>query len=121
MVISLRSIGCIFAEMVNGVPLFTGTSDETQLDIIFRHLGTPDDSVLPGMSELPKYRKDFPKYPMLTDFSTLVGSLEESGVELLASMLAYDPARRITAQDARNHPYFNHLPQSLKKVGEEAV
>lgn len=117
--VDIWSIGCIFAEMVNGVPLFTGTSDDTQLDIIFRHLGTPDDSIFPGMSELPNWKKDFPKYPMLTNLQVLVPNLEPSGVDLLTSMLTYDPMRRITAQDARNHVYFKDLPDSLKKVGND--
>ena len=47
--VDIWSIGCIFAEMVTGSPLFTGTSEETQLDIIFRCLGTPDPSIYPGI------------------------------------------------------------------------
>jgi serine/threonine protein kinase len=107
--------------MVNGVPLFTGTSDDTQLDIIFRHLGTPDDNILPGMSELPNYKKDFPKYPILTHLNSLVPTLDEVGVDLISSMLAYDPMRRITAQDARNHAFFKDLSVSLKKVGDDML
>jgi serine/threonine protein kinase len=105
--------------MVNGVPLFTGTSEDTQLDIIFRCLGTPDDTIFPGMSDLPNWKKDFPKYPMLASMQSLVPTLEASGVELMSSMLAYDPMRRITAQDARNHIYFKDLPESLKKVSDD--
>ncbi len=38
--------------MVTGTPLFTGTSEETQLDTIFRSLGTPDPSIYPGTHSL---------------------------------------------------------------------
>ena len=58
--VDVWSIGCIFAEMVNGTPLFKGTSEETQLDTIFRHLGTPNESTFPGISELPDWRDNFP-------------------------------------------------------------
>jgi serine/threonine protein kinase len=36
------SIGCIFAEMHVGRPLFPGMNDADELDAIFRALGTPD-------------------------------------------------------------------------------
>ena len=81
--VDIWSIGCIFAEMINGNPLFTGTSEDTQLDIIFRHLGTPDESIFPGISELPDWRSDFPNYPPPDSLHVLVPNLEQSGVELL--------------------------------------
>jgi len=54
--VDIWSIGCILAEMVNGAPLFTGTSEENQLDTIFRMLGTPNETSFPGFSELPDYK-----------------------------------------------------------------
>jgi serine/threonine protein kinase len=44
------------SEMFNGRPLFPGTSDADQLDIIFKHLGTPDETTFPGIAELPDYK-----------------------------------------------------------------
>ena len=38
--VDIWSVGCIFAEMCNGRPLFSGTSEADQLDKIFRMLGT---------------------------------------------------------------------------------
>ena len=81
--VDIWSIGCIFAEMINGNPLFTGTSEDSQLDTIFRHLGTPDESTFPGISELPDWRSDFPNYPPPDSLHVLVPNLEQSGVELL--------------------------------------
>jgi hypothetical protein len=34
-------------------------------------------------------------------------------------MLVYDPAQRITAQDARRHAYFNSLPENIKRIGND--
>lgn len=117
--VDMWSIGCIFAEMVNGAPLFTGTSERTQLDIIFRHLGTPNESTFPGISQLPEWRNDFPNYSPPSTLSAVVPSLDDVGVELLSALLTYDPMRRITAQDARRHRYFNDIPEALRRVGED--
>jgi cyclin-dependent kinase len=54
--VDVWSIGCIFAEMANGRPLFAGTSDTDQLDRIFRHLGTPSTEDYPSIAELPDYK-----------------------------------------------------------------
>ncbi|CAM9119903.1 unnamed protein product, partial [Ectocarpus fasciculatus] len=108
--VDIWSIGCIFAEMVNGSPLFTGTSEDTQLDTIFRVLGTPSEAAFPAIVELPEWREDMPQYPPPSSLHKLVPTLEEAGRDLLSQMLVYDPARRTTAQDARKHPYFADLP-----------
>lgn len=116
--VDIWSIGCIFAEMVNGSPLFTGTSEDTQLDTIFRVLGTPSEASFPGIVELPEWRDDMPQYPPPSSLRKLVPKLDDAGIDLLSQMLVYDPARRTTAQDARRHPYFADLPDSIRKVGE---
>lgn len=40
--VDIWSIGCIFAEMCNGKPLFTGTSEATQIETIFKLMGPPE-------------------------------------------------------------------------------
>ena len=69
--------------MVNGGPLFTGNSEETQLDTIFKQLGTPDETTYPGISELPDWRSDFEIYPAPESLKALVPQLEPAGLELL--------------------------------------
>jgi cyclin-dependent kinase len=117
--VDIWSIGCIFAEMVNGAPLFTGTSEETQLDAIFRLLGTPNESTFPGISELPDWKDSFPAYRAPESLQSLVPRLEQQGVLLLQSMLVYDPTQRITAQEARRDPFFNSLPEELRNFGSD--
>lgn len=117
--VDIWSIGCIFAEMVNGTPLFKGTSEETQLDIIFRHLGTPNETNFPGLTELPDWKDTFPQYPSPRSLHDLVPKLDESGVELLTAMLVYDPSQRITAQTARQHRFFDSLPDAIRHAGDD--
>jgi cyclin-dependent kinase len=114
--VDIWSVGCIFAEMANGRPLVAGTSEADQLDRIFRLLGTPNPATdYPAMVHLPEYANfvlgadgaELPPYPPpARGLASLVPTLPSDGVDLLSRMLQYDPARRITAQDALEHPFF---------------
>lgn len=105
--------------MVNGKPLFTGSSEETQLDCIFQCLGTPDELTYPGVTELPEWKDTFTRYSPPEDLQHLVPNLSSSGVDLLQRMLIYDPTKRITAQEARQHDYFIDIPESLRRSGAD--
>lgn len=48
--IDVWSCGCIFAEMISGVPLFRGRDAQDQLLHIMRIIGTPDDRTLRKMA-----------------------------------------------------------------------
>jgi cyclin-dependent kinase len=99
--------------MANGRPLVAGTSEADQLDRIFRLLGTPTILEYPGIVELPEYTSDLPIYPSPRNgIGSLVPRLDSHGVDLLCRMLKYDPARRITAQDALSHVYFDDIKVS---------
>ena len=121
--VDIWSIGCIFAEMCNGRPLFPGNSDTNQLDRIFQKLGVPDEVDYPGIADLP----DWPKVKSKLSSSAarrlkvapsnvrrLVKSdnmITEAGINLLREMMKYDPAKRISARVAMEHPYFSDLEQ----------
>ena len=49
-------------------------------------------------------------------WSRICPRLDEKGVSLLASMLSYDPARRISAQDALCHDYFHDVPGFVPRL-----
>ncbi|XP_047945168.1 cell division control protein 2 homolog C-like isoform X1 [Salvia hispanica] len=108
--VDMWSVGCIFAEMVRMKVLFLGDSEFRQLLIIFRLLGTPTEEVWPGVTSLP----DWHAYPQWEpqDLAHAVPYLGADGVDLLSKMLIYNPADRISAKDAMNHPYFDTLDRN---------
>ncbi|KAJ3546467.1 hypothetical protein NM208_g1981 [Fusarium decemcellulare] len=104
--VDMWSVGCIFAEMCTRKPLFAGDSEIDEIFKIFQILGTPDEDVWPEVTSYPDFKPSFPRWKR--DFSrALCPSLDDDGLDLLDLMLVYDPAHRISAKQARNHPYFD--------------
>ncbi|RXI01625.1 hypothetical protein DVH24_014974 [Malus domestica] len=115
--VDMWSVGCIFAEMARRQALFPGDSEFQQLLHIFRLLGTPSDKQWPGVSSL----RDWHVYPQWEpqNLARAVPALEPEGVDLLAKMLKYDPAERISAKAALDHPYFDTLDKSQVNRGKK--
>jgi len=53
--VDIWSIGCIFAEMCNGAPLFPGTCETNQLDRIFQDCGFPCTTKDTWITALPEW------------------------------------------------------------------
>ncbi|KAI8608357.1 kinase-like domain-containing protein [Chytriomyces sp. MP71] len=103
--VDMWSIGCIFAELSLKHPLFPGDSEIDEIFRIFRVLGTPNEDMWPGISGLPDYKPTFPQWNA-KPLSEVVPGLDTDGLDLLAQLLAYDPAARISAKRALLHPYL---------------
>lgn len=129
--VDMWSMGCIFAEMVTGAPLFNGHTDSEQLLKIFKLFGTPTREEWPGIATCPnvkvvlsdaRYASQFEQqYPStFHDFvrSNELSSLGEQGIDLLRRMLHFEPSRRITALDAYKHPFLQGVPDSQSRAVE---
>ncbi|KAI9560983.1 hypothetical protein GHT06_011939 [Daphnia sinensis] len=102
--VDIWSCGCIFAELFRRKPLFSGQSEADQLSKIFDVIGTPSIDEWPDTS-LPW--NTFANRPATSIYNAVSSSeLCMAGTELLELMLAFDPARRVTAADALRHRYF---------------
>lgn len=109
--IDVWSIGCIFGELLTMKPFFPGKSEVDQLNLIFRDLGTPNEKVWPGYSDLPVVKKvTFVNQPYNLLSQRLGNKLNKTGLDLMMRFLAYCPERRMTAASALHHDFFSESP-----------
>jgi cyclin-dependent kinase len=116
--VDIWSIGCIFAEMLNGRALFTGTSEESQIDSIFWHMGTPDSFCFQLTDDVTEWNATMNIYPRPESLHHLVPTLVDTGVDLLQQMLRFNPCERISARDAKQHNYFVDIPFELRRIDD---
>ena len=100
--IDIWSAGCIMAEMYTGRPLFPGTTNDDQLQKIFRLMGTPSERSWPGISQFPEYKPNFHNFAT-QPLGAILPLIDPLGLDLLGKMLALRPELRISAKDALNH------------------
>lgn len=103
--VDVWSIGCIIAELITKKPLFPGDSEIDELFAIFKVLGTPTEEVWPGVSQLPAFSSTFPDWDK-KDMASVLDNAEPLAVNLVESMLKYDPASRISAKSCFESSLF---------------
>ncbi|XP_048519827.1 cyclin-dependent kinase-like 2 isoform X2 [Dendroctonus ponderosae] len=122
--VDIWAIGCLFAEMITGDPLFPGESDIDQLYLIVRMLGKPcirhqhlmtRNSQLRPIIRTPSqesmgYYKVFQSWPLIA-------------IDFLNGCTKMDPQDRLTADELLKHTYFTHdkFPQRFLPALREKV
>ena len=104
------SVGCIFYELIMRKPLFPGKSTLNQLHVMVEKIGSPTEVDLAGITSIKqrKFMKSIPHRPMV-DWEVLVKHGTKAEIDLIKKMLTWDPSKRISADEAIEHPYFNRL------------
>jgi cell division cycle 2-like protein len=103
------SVGCIFAELLLKEPLFQAKAEIELISMIFKLLGPPTNDSWPEFSSLPLAKSITLPSPQPHQFRQKLPFLTVAGIDLLSSLLTYDPERRITAEEALQHPYFSYV------------
>ncbi|KDO34505.1 CMGC/CDK/CRK7 protein kinase [Saprolegnia parasitica CBS 223.65] len=118
--VDMWSVGCVFAELYIGRPLFAGKNEMEQIRRIFEVCGSPTQSNWPDHGSLPFASKFVPDATLpnrLADFLKRetqarypTRELPTGALDLMTSLLQLDPKKRLTASAALQSRYFRSEP-----------
>jgi len=116
--IDVWSVGCIMAELFGRTPIFQGRDYMHQLAIIVEALGTPseEDTRFVENEAAVRYIRGLP-HSAGVNFSQKYADATPDAIDLLKRMLMFNPGKRITVDQALEHPFL----ATLHDINEEPV
>ncbi|XP_066427446.1 mitogen-activated protein kinase 15 isoform X2 [Molothrus aeneus] len=112
--VDMWSIGCILGEMLLGKPLFPGTSTMNQIEQILRVIPAPSpEDILALQSEYKaSVIKHMSSRQRVAFEEIFPSSTPLPALDLLKKLLVFNPDKRLTAEEALQHPYVSrfHCP-----------
>ena len=109
--VDMWSAGCIFAELFNRKALFRGSTFYNQLNKIVEVVGTPNDKDVAMFSS--QSARDYLKATLSNmparPWEKVCPTADPLALDLISKMLCFNPASRVTTEEALRHPYFGDL------------
>ena len=107
--VDIWSVGMVWAEIIGLCPLVPGENDIDQLSKVIQAFGSMETR-WEGVKDLPDYGKvSFPDCSGLP-LDQLIPGASDGALKLIQKMLIYDPAQRISADEALADPYWTMEP-----------
>ncbi|NXG46654.1 MK15 kinase, partial [Psilopogon haemacephalus] len=123
--VDMWSIGCILGELLLGKPLFPGTSTVNQIEQIFRVIPvpSPEDLVAVQSDYKALILSRASSRQRVTFEELLPSSTPLPALDLLKKLLVFNPEKRLTAEQALQHPYVRrfHCPAREPSLASDVV
>nr|CCM18395.1 mitogen-activated protein kinase,putative,kinase, putative [Leishmania guyanensis] len=105
--VDVWALGCMFAELSDGQPLFPGESDLDQLCLILQTCGPVPARMVFIFEHNPLYSGvSFPKTGIIYTLKERYHRESDDWLDFLSSCLHTDPAQRLTCTELMELPYF---------------
>ncbi|KAK8545440.1 hypothetical protein V6N12_026274 [Hibiscus sabdariffa] len=111
--VDLWSAGCILAELLAGKPIMPGRTEVEQLHKIYKLCGSPSDEYW-RKSKLPNATLFKPREPYKRCIRGTFKDFPPSSLPLIDTLLAIDPAERLTATAALRSEFFTTEPYACE-------
>ncbi|XP_010553884.1 PREDICTED: mitogen-activated protein kinase 17-like [Tarenaya hassleriana] len=120
--IDMWSVGCIFAEMLTGTPLFPGKNVVHQLELVTDLLGTPSPETITRIrnEKARKYLSNMRRKEPVP-FSQKFLNVDPVALRLLQRLIAFDPKDRPSAEEALADPYFEGLANVVYEPSRKPI
>ncbi|XP_069763895.1 cyclin-dependent kinase-like 1 [Narcine bancroftii] len=117
--VDVWAIGCVFAELISGNPLWPGRSDVDQLYLIRRTLG----------DLIPRHQKVFssnqffsgvsiPEPDVMEPLEAKFPHVSAQALHFMKDCLVMNPAERLTCEQLLQHPHFDCGREEMKSSRE---
>ncbi|KAL4458247.1 hypothetical protein ABPG75_013112 [Micractinium tetrahymenae] len=104
--VDMWACGCILGELINGKPIFPGTSTMNQLDRILEVTGRPSPEDIDSIqSPFAATMLESMRAPATPRLEATFPSASPEALDLLRRLLHFNPDKRISPEEALRHPY----------------
>ncbi|XP_036386543.1 dual specificity tyrosine-phosphorylation-regulated kinase 4-like [Megalops cyprinoides] len=111
--VDMWSLGCILAELYTGIPLFSGTSEADQLACFMEVLGMPPEEIVQAAPRKKIFfdtedqpRNNTRRQSNSRDLASVLRSGDMLFLDFVRRCLMWDPAVRMTADEAMQHEWI---------------